>query len=113
MSDFFFKGTHASAEFHSDPYQRASIVILIPADLPKNAGDDRERVLFMEGHLHMFCLASRLDDFVWTNLSHVNTAADCAAMLWSTLVAIIMFVSYNGRLFGQCCRPPSPWLLRS
>lgn len=28
------------------------------------------------------------------NLFHINTAADCVAMVWLTLVAIILFVSY-------------------
>lgn len=33
-------------------------------DLHKRAEDDKDTVLFMAGHLDMFCLVSRLDEFV-------------------------------------------------
>lgn len=33
-------------------------------NLHKYADDDRDTVLFMAGHLDMFCLLSRLDAFV-------------------------------------------------
>lgn len=42
----------------------------------------------------MFCLVSPLDEVVWINLSQVNTGVDCVARPWSTLVIIILFVSY-------------------
>lgn len=60
---------------------------------------DEDAMLFVAGRTDMFRLLSRLDEFVWMNLSHINIAADCVARLWSTLVTIMLFVSYIGGLF--------------
>lgn len=71
----------------------------IPESLEKRRMVDEDTVLFVVGHMDMFRLLSRMDEFVWMNLPHINIAADYVARLWSTLVPIMLFVSYVGELF--------------
>lgn len=62
---------------------------------------DEDTVLFVAGRIDMFHLLSRMDEFVWMNLPHINIAADFVARLESTLVPIMLFVSYIGGQFEQ------------